>query len=106
MNVFGIFKIKDCLLFICFFHPSLRDSFFFGTQCEVCIYKHIVSTRKRSRLGLVSDTRGSRLGLVSDSLTRSQSRLGLGSSGLGLGLCLDPEGLGLIPAIRKKTFRH
>ena len=28
----------------------------------------IVSTRKRSRLGLVSDTRGSRLGLVSDSL--------------------------------------
>ena len=27
----------------------------------------IVSTRKRSRLGLVSDTRGSRLGLVSDS---------------------------------------
>ena len=40
----------------------------------------IVSTRKRSRLGLVSDTRGSRLGLVSDSLanvsvsSRSRSR--------------------------------
>ena len=26
-------------------------------------------------------------------------RLGLGSSGLGLGLCLDPEGLGPIPVV-------
>ena len=30
--------------------------------------------------------------------TRKRSRLGLGSSGLGLSLGLDPEGLGPIPA--------
>ena len=56
----------------------------------------IVSTRKRSRLGLVSDTprvsSRSRLGTVWQT-----SRLGLGSSGLGLGLGLDPEGLGAHP---------
>ena len=64
----------------------------------------IVSTRERSSLALVSDTRGSRLGIVSVSSRTvwqmSRSRLGLGSSGLGLahGLGLDPEGLGPIPA--------
>ena len=57
------------------FHPIVYKGFFFWDTVWSAYTKHIyamcldiVSTRKRSRLGLVSDTRGSRLGLVSDSL--------------------------------------
>ena len=70
-----------------------------------CIYhayishasRYIVSTRK----GFVSVSSRTLEGLVSVSSRTvwQTSRSRLGSSGLGLGLCLDPEGLGPIPGI-------
>ena len=81
MNVFGILRIKGCLLFTCFFHPNLRDSFL-GHSVK-CIYHAYIShvsrysldqkkVSSRSRLGhsrVSSRSRfrqfGKRLGLVS-----------------------------------------
>ena len=56
----------------------------------------------RSRLGHSRVSSRSRLVSVSSRTVwqTSRSRLGLGSSGLELGLCLDPEGLGPIPGFK------
>ena len=105
----------------CIYHAYISHvSRYSLDQKKVSSRSHLGHSRfsSRSRLGLVSVSSRSRLGLVSVSSRAvwQTSRSRLGSSGLSLGLCLDPEGLGPIPGykclvqdqagIRKKETKH